>query len=298
MSDLSIFVSCGQFTPEERKLGKAIVQMVDGIPGMKAYFAEEVQDLNGLQANILAKLQGCDGFITVMHPRGDIKRLDGSVLTRASAWIEQEIGIATYIQQIEKRPLPVIAFKHRSVGLEGIRSLIQLNPTEFSDDMEVLAALPGRLESWKTLSPSGIHAEVRSSLTPQQHSGHEIRDLLFSVVNDSARRFSEFTAELRVPAGILKHWGKSPNAGNLTGDDKYEVFRLDEHDAGVIQPHTVFPLRSMNYCKHCAIVATGDPMLGADAVDNYQVEIKVWIDGREYLTAKTMKQLLIEASKT
>jgi hypothetical protein len=41
-------------------------------------------------------------------------------------WIEQEIAIATYIQRIEKRTLPIIAFKHESVGRERIRDLLHL----------------------------------------------------------------------------------------------------------------------------------------------------------------------------
>jgi hypothetical protein len=46
-------------------------------------------------------------------------RPDGSAHVRASVWIEQEIAIATYIQRVEKRSLPVIAFVHKSVGREG-----------------------------------------------------------------------------------------------------------------------------------------------------------------------------------
>ncbi len=296
MSDISIFVSCGQFTPEERKLGKAIVQMVDGIPGMKAYFAEEVQDLNGLQSNILAKLHDCDGFITVMHPRGDIKRPDGSVLTRASAWIEQEIAIATYIRQIEKRDLPVIAFKHRSVGMEGIRSLIQLNPTEFSDDWEVLAALSGRLATWKTLTPSGIHPEVTSSHPSRNEDGHLIRQLVFTVVNDSERRIREYIGEVKVPAPILKHFGWNYGLEKQSmADSKYRVFRFSESQFKEIQPRSVTQTMTIEFCQQCAIVETGDPMLGPEAVDNYLVEITVWIDNRAYQKKKTLKELLTSA---
>jgi len=100
--------------------------------------------------------------------------------------------------------------------------------------MEVLSALPGRLESWKTLSPSGIRAEVKSSSTTQEQGGHEIRQLFFSVVNDSARRVSEFNAELRIPAVILKHNPLHAVFGNkLTEDQKYRVSRIDEKNGGL-----------------------------------------------------------------
>src|ERR1035438_5885828 len=107
-----IFVSCGQYTDEEKSLGRSIVQIVKNITEMEAFFAEEVHDLNGLDANILQSLHECSAFITVIHPRGTITRPDGSKLTRASVWIEQEIAIATYIQHIEERSLPVLAFIH------------------------------------------------------------------------------------------------------------------------------------------------------------------------------------------
>src|SRR5215472_1283701 len=94
----AIFVSCGQFTTEEKDLGKKIVEMTRSITGIDTFFAEQVQDLNGLESNILEALRNCIGFITVLHPRGVITRPDGTTFTRASVWIEQEIAIATYIR--------------------------------------------------------------------------------------------------------------------------------------------------------------------------------------------------------
>jgi hypothetical protein len=296
MNKRTIFISCGQFTLQERTLGKAIVRLVDSIPGMKAYFAEEVQDLNALDSNILAKLHECDGFITVMHPRGDIKRPEGPVFTRASVWIEQEIAIATYIRQIEKRPLPVIAFKHRSVGLEGIRGLIQLNPAEFIDEMEVLAALPALLETWKTLPPTGIRAEVKSTTTTRQQDGHAIRQFLFTLVNDSSSRIREINGELRVPAGVLKHWSNSYGMENRE-DGRYRIFRFNEKNIREIEPRSTGLIYQLDYCKECAIGDTGEPVahIGGLAVGEYSVEMTVWIEGREYQTAKTMKELSLEA---
>src|ERR1700730_3696945 len=107
-----IFISCGQYLPSEKKFGKAIAKLVKDETRVDTFFAEEVQDLHGLHTNILMALKECAGFITVLHPRGDIHRPDGSKITRASVWIEQEIAIATYIQSVEKRPLPIIAFAH------------------------------------------------------------------------------------------------------------------------------------------------------------------------------------------
>jgi hypothetical protein len=156
MTRKTIFISCGQYTAAEKALGTKIAEMVRKLTDLEPFFAEEVQDLNGLDANILGALHNSVAFITVLHPRGEIKRPDGSVLIRASIWIEQEIAIATYIHRVENRSLPIIAFKHTSVGREGIRDLLHLNPIEFTDEAEILAELPKRLESWKSLKPSAV----------------------------------------------------------------------------------------------------------------------------------------------
>jgi hypothetical protein len=53
----TIFISCGQFTNAEKRLGKQIAEMVKRVTGLEPFFAEEVQDLNGLDANILNALR-------------------------------------------------------------------------------------------------------------------------------------------------------------------------------------------------------------------------------------------------
>ena len=39
MTERLIFVSCGQQTPEEKRLGTSVKQLIDSQPGYKAYFA-------------------------------------------------------------------------------------------------------------------------------------------------------------------------------------------------------------------------------------------------------------------
>src|SRR5258706_15580285 len=146
----TIFISCGQFTDAEKRLGKQIAELVKSSTNLEPFFAEQVQDLNGLDANILRALHECVAFIVVLHPRGEIARAVGGSLVRASVWIEQEIAIATYIQRHENRQLPSIVFKRKSVGLEGMRSQLHLNPFQFSDESEVHTAMPNRLEEWKS----------------------------------------------------------------------------------------------------------------------------------------------------
>jgi hypothetical protein len=286
-----IFVSCGQFTEAEKHLGKQIVGLVKKITGMDTFFAEEVQDLNGLDSNILGALHDCAAFITVMHPRGEIVRPDGSKLVRASVWIEQEIAIATYVQRIEKRKLPVMAFIHKSVGREGIRDLLHLNPIPFADESEVLGEVCKGLLEWKGLDTPGIRVQLQS-VSANYQQGHPIRRLKVSLVNETNQPISDLNARLRLPADILKHWSASYAFEVKSDDPRYRTFRIEGPTNGRIPPHDTRLLVSYDYCPKCAISEAGgivDPVLKAT------VQVNVWIDGREYSAQKTIEELAQDA---
>jgi hypothetical protein len=282
-----IFVCCGQFTEAEKRLGKQIVSLVKTVTGLDAFFAEEVQDLNGLDSNILGALHECAGFITVMHPRGRILRPDGSEHVRASVWIEQEIAIATYIQRVEKLELPVIAFIHRSVGREGIRDLLHLNPISFTDESDVLAALHDRLEKWKGLPATGLRVRLQS-VNANYQEGHRIRRLEVILVNDSNQSISKLHAMVSLPAAILAHWSATYPAEVKSADPHYRCFRFDERSTDPIPPHDTRRLISFDYCTRCAL----EPAGGISAlVAGATVDAKVWIEGREYTAQNTIEGL-------
>jgi hypothetical protein len=286
-----IFVSCGQYTAAEKSLGKGIVKMVKEVTGYEAFFAEDVSDLNGLDSNILGALRDSSGFITVLHPRGEIRRPDGSTHIRASVWIEQEIAIAAYIQHVEKKSLPVIAFVHNSVGREGIRDLLHLNPIPFTRENEVLSALHERLQSWKTLTNGGVRVEVQS-VGRTNEQGHWIRNLSVNLINESSQRIDRFDCEIRLPAGILKHWS-TQYSGEVPSDDRrYRCFRRNEQATGPIEPHMTKKVFGTSYCTQCAGKETGEILAFASAfVGESVVQAKLWIDGIEYSDAKTIIQL-------
>jgi len=271
--------------------------MVKSVTGLDAFFAEEVQDLDGLDTNILAHLRDCAGFITVMHPRGKIIRPDGSQHIRASVWIEQEIAIATYIKRVEKRNLPVIAFIHESVGREGIRDLLHLNPIEFADEMDVLAALPERLKAWGTLEATGIIPQIKATLPIRHQDGHEIRQLTYSVINNTDSRINQISGTLRIPAGILKHWSSAYALDEEPSNDPaYRIFRFDERNIRPIQPQSNGHVTTFEYCIRCAINDTGEvEHLGGLFVSERKVELTIWVNNRKYQTSRTMKELSLEA---
>ena len=294
MKNPFIFVSCGQFTEAEKGLGKSIVRMVRELSGRDAFFAENVQDLNGLDSNILGALRECDGFITVMHPRGEILWPDGSKHVRASVWIEQEIAVAAYIQRLEGRELPVIAFVHQSIGLEGIRELLHLNPERFLDESDVLAALPSRLLAWRNLSSSGVNVKLRSVFTGTQE-GHRINKLAVEFVNETNRPIRDLNGLLKVPARILKHWSAHYVGETKCDEAGYRCFRFDEKNSGrEVLPHDARCLFSLDYCTACALEPGDFPAAVAEAT----VRVKVWVEGREYWDENTMKGLSVERDRT
>jgi hypothetical protein len=283
-----IFISCGQFTDSEIRLGNQIKAIVEKSTKLEAFFADEVHDLKGLHANVLDALQNCVAFIVVLHPRGKITRPDGSVVTRASVWIEQEIAIAAYIQHAGK-PVRVIAFKHASVDIEGLRCFLHLNPFEFTADQEVLLRLPELLEPWKSLAP--VESTILlNSATSRVQDGHQISRLEVTLVNNTGRRIKEYTCDVRVPADILKHWG-AHYVGEVrpSGEPGRRLFRFTEADKGSIEPGTAMLLLPLEYCTKCAADAAESPAAAASAI----IEANAWIDGRPYGAKKSIEQLAL-----
>jgi len=289
----TIFISCGQYTEAEKQLGKEISKLVRTLTDCEPFFAEEVQDLNGLDANILSALHECVGFITVLHPRGEIKQPNGS-LVRASVWIEQEIAIATYIQRVEKRTLPIIAFKHKSVGREGIRDLLHLNPFEFSQEAEILTELPKRLAAWGPLKPAGVELQITST-TVGRHDGHDIPRLEVTLVNSTSRLIERYDIEVRLPSSILKHGSATYPTEVRRNTPGVRYFRFDQEGRGALRPHDRLQNPVIfDYCTVCAMPEGENTRVGATLVPELSLGATAWVEGNEYAVEKTIKQLDIE----
>jgi hypothetical protein len=294
----TIFISCGQYTPAEKSLGKKIVEMVRAQTSLTPFFAEEVQDLNGLDSNILKALRDCVAFITILHPRGTISRPDAPALTRASVWIEQEIAIATYIKRVENRALPIIAFRHKSVGLEGIRGLLHLNPIEFTNEDEILVSLSPRLAEWKDLQ-GNIELQMTSDYIGIQQE-HRIHRVTLSLVNHTSQRIEKYDYELSIPSALLKHWNSHYPSEKPSKDGKLRYFRFDQSNVGQsILPHDDARLVYLDYCTACSPAsATGyQDLVAAAAAAKAPITGTVWIDGRELTVSKTAKQLAMDREK-
>ena len=153
----TVFISCGQVTEAELRLGSDVSRLVKELTPFEPYFAQNQQSLEGLTKNILDGLERSVGLIAIMHPRGQVISPFGKKHVRASVWIEQEIAIAAFITQVLKRPIKVSAYIHGSIYREGMRDQLQLNPFLFKDDDEVLDHLRRTLPNWVELHGVSPH---------------------------------------------------------------------------------------------------------------------------------------------
>lgn len=181
----TVFISCGQYTDEEKELGKRVSDLVTNNTAFEGYFAQAQTTLETLSENILRRLYESVGLILIMHHRG---KIEGRNTIRASVWIEQEIAIATLMQQVLGRPLHVALFIQRGIVLEGIRQQIQLNAVEFTSGDEVIARLRKILPTWR--EPLYIGDEERQKmadsvmLSIKTDSGHH-RNYTIRIENHS-----------------------------------------------------------------------------------------------------------------
>ncbi len=169
MSDIRIFVSCGQRTREEIFLGNRIKDEIDRTPGFRAYFAETVHDLDGLNKNIYEALFHCSGAVIFLHKRGTFTDADGNTTERSSLWINQEIAILSYRQFHESQRIPVLAFKETSVKLDGAMTFMMLNPLPVASEDEMILEVRNWLKKESFgVGKEDIFKEKWSSVTDNQ----------------------------------------------------------------------------------------------------------------------------------
>jgi hypothetical protein len=134
-----IFVCHGQLD-HEKEHGLALSKLINEEPGFRAFFAENVHDTDGLSQHIFANLERCDGFLAVMHRRGEVKFLDQSFI-RASVWVQQELAIISFLnfQRPLERRTKVRLFMQQGIKREGLSDVLILNPTEFENDDDLNA---------------------------------------------------------------------------------------------------------------------------------------------------------------
>lgn len=261
----TVFISCGQWSDEERNLGKQVSDLVEQLTPYKGYFAQNQTSLKALSENVLRQLYNSVGLIVIMHHRGEIKERG---TTRASVWVEQEVAMATFMEQVLGRPLYVALFVEKGIALEGIRQSIQLNPTvEFTKSEEVIAALREILPTWKT--PLYIADEERRKmvdsvvLTIKTDTGHQRNYTIF------IENHSEYSVEIK----RICLWCKGQRISK-------PVFRR-ESDPWTVRPHGSRPIcfDAGETVGHRLWQLAGAPSLagGTWASHLFQIEVRVML---------------------
>lgn len=139
-----IFICHGQL-PHEKPKGLVLAKIIDETPGFRAFFAENVHTTDDLVRHIFGNLEHCNGFLAVMHKRGDVT-IPGEKFTRASVWIQQELAIISFVNYLRhaSRHIKVRVFAQRGIKREGLADALILNPIEFDKDDE----LPVLVREW------------------------------------------------------------------------------------------------------------------------------------------------------
>ena len=200
-----VFVSCGQRTQEEKRLGEAICKTIQDRGVFDCFFAEAQHNLNGLHENIFDALTKSDGFITVIHRRGNVSYGPGKreSLDRASVWIEQEIAIAAYIQRTTKNDLLTAAYIEKGVGREGLRGLLHLNPLEFTSNDQIITDLKTRLNTWHKSSESDHLGELQLEVFPRREGPIQVKRLT-PILTNRGKRANEYSCTLEISRAVAE----------------------------------------------------------------------------------------------
>jgi hypothetical protein len=198
-----VFVSCGQVTQAEKELGRKIVALVEGRPGVRAYFAQEVSSLQALSTNIFSNLKEASAVIAVMHHRGTVRGRPGDPeRIRASVWIEQEIAIAAFLSHTRGSEIPIAAYHQKGMVREGVREQLILNAFEFETEDQILGDLRSKLATWnlKPLRPDEPRLDVNLGFDTKDTSAerHDYR-LKATLTNTSNVRIPKVETSLEFP---------------------------------------------------------------------------------------------------
>jgi hypothetical protein len=209
-----VFVSCGQSTEAERRLGRDICDLIRELrPDVEPYFAENQSTVEGLSNNILKALNKAAGFVCVMHHRGNIETPDNRSLIRGSVWVEQEIAITAFITHVLRRSIPTFFYKEAGISLEGIRSVLLMNPrVEFTDNLQVLADFRAAVPAaqFNPYRDYDIAPLISYRLTNTGRGEEHTYVLTVDVKNVGNQRITDFLMHVFFPRAFLNShttWG-------------------------------------------------------------------------------------------
>ena len=272
-----IFVSCGQVTDDERKLGKDVCDLIKQLTPFDPYFAENQATLEGVSENILRAINGSAGMIAVMHPRGEVSSPKGTTHTRASVWIEQEIAIAAFLTQVHARQFPILAYIHKNIQREGLRDKLILNAEPFESNEEILKHLQAVLPTWVVDAP-GTPPPVEVLITYEKRlcdrERHNYR-LTVHLKNISTAVVNSYHLDVLFPTGLLPSGTMRPFERRSTAEGSLFRVSTREHQANALYPN--------------------DPPSPALSID-YYVDRNIFQNHQEFLQQKVVATLYVDGS--
>ena len=196
-----IFISCGQRSETEKRLGTEIAKLVNDLTPFEPYFAEYQTTLEGLTKHVFGALNRCAGLIVVLNHRGTVQPIG---LMRASVWIEQEIAIAAFLQEIMGRRLHVAAFAERGLSREGVRETLLLNPKDFEANDDILNHLRSILPNWRPLAQTSEAIDISLEYTKKSiESNRHDYELLVLLHNRGTEAITAYQIDLEFPMELL-----------------------------------------------------------------------------------------------
>lgn len=269
-----VFISCGQRTEEEKQLGANIEDMIRDLTPFEPYFAEYQTSFEGLSKHVFGALDQCVGMVVVLHNRGIVKPNN---FIRASVWVEQEIAIAAFLQQVLGRAPHIAAFAEAGVVREGVREALLLNPKEFRKNQDVLDHLKLVLPSWKApisrQSAVDLAIEYKKKCITQTRHDYE---LVLLLNNRGSEPICQYHVDLEFPLALLQNPTNNVHYLSNRPSSSQGFFRVTQ-DAN---PGEVFP---------------GDT-LQVLSVD-YYVDQSIFIDRRELLRESVRATLYIHGAQ-
>jgi hypothetical protein len=243
-----VFVSCGQFTDSEKKLGEQVCDLVREFD-FEPFYAETQSSLNGLHQNILTKLNKCSGFVAIMHPRGMVRYGGKTGHTRGSVWIEQEIAIAAFASYCLGRKIEIAAFIHKEIKREGLRDLLHLNPHLFHKDDEVLLKLGQILENWnlRTLAKQSAQLEITNRTGEWVANGRKYTTV-FAISNTGIDPIEKFRLEILYPSNLTPTPLHANTEIAARGTWTHRFFRITETSASELR-EPIYPGDTKNVCE-------------------------------------------------
>ena len=231
-----VFISCGQYSREEIKLGQDLAAAVDAETDFEGYFAQNQTSLEGLSRNILGALKSCVAFVAVLHHRGVVETPDGRHI-RGSVWVEQEIAIAAFCKQALERDLEVALYAQKGIKREGIRDQLQLNPIEFDSESEVLTDFvarlrDGRFSPRRLPPPKEVDLQLSFKALSRGDGDLHLYLLQLTVTNSGTERLTDYWLELQFPKAVLKPIPTASRAWIFKETPTHVFLRVDRSALG------------------------------------------------------------------